>query len=165
MRSFNYCHFRAFAYATLDKLWVIFLFLTFAVLLNWMMANSINFSCLCYVICQKNLLIFWVLPKNVQSPGESQTSCHGNTLTVSALYPKFIKLSFPIRVNENYAIRYHCCHWTQCWAQPSPNTKWHLDRFSRFCTAHGRETLYFTIGRPFSLFKLLLPMGGSGPPI
>jgi len=113
---------------------------------------------------KKNLLIFWVLPKNVQSPGESQTSCHGNTLTVSALYPKFIKLSFPIRVNENYAIRYHCCHWRQCWAQPSPNTKWHLDWFSRFCTAHGRETLYFTMGRPFSLFKLLLPMGGIWTP-
>ena len=32
---------------------------------------------------------------------------------------------------------------------PSPLPKRHLDRFSRFCTAGGRESLYFTIGRPF----------------
>ena len=32
---------------------------------------------------------------------------------------------------------------------PSPHRKRHLDRFSRFCTAHGREFPYFTVGRPF----------------
>jgi len=26
----------------------------------------------------------------------------------------------------------------------SPQPKWHLDRFSRFCTAHRRASLYFT---------------------
>jgi len=31
---------------------------------------------------------------------------------------------------------------------PSTNPKRHLDRFSRFCTARGRESLYFTTGRP-----------------
>ena len=27
--------------------------------------------------------------------------------------------------------------------------KWHLNRFSRFCTAHGRQSLYLTMGHPF----------------
>ena len=40
---FNFCRFRAFAYTTLDKLWAVCLFLIFAVLLNWSIANSINF--------------------------------------------------------------------------------------------------------------------------
>ena len=50
------------------------------------------------------------------------------------------------------------------WAQhSSPHPKWHLDWFSRFCTAHGRESLYFTTGRHFSSSKLPLHMQGSGP--
>jgi len=48
------------------------------------------------------------------------------------------------------------------WAYPSPHPKRHLDRFSRFCTAHGRESLYFTMGRPLSLFKIALCMGWRG---
>jgi len=28
---------------------------------------------------------------------------------------------------------------------------WYLDRFRHFCTAHGRVSLYFTMGRPFPL--------------
>jgi len=31
----------------------------------------------------------------------------------------------------------------------SPHPKWDLDRFSRFCIAHGRESLYFTVVCPF----------------
>jgi len=31
------------------------------------------------------------------------------------------------------------------WTHPSPQPKQHLDRISRFCTAHG---LYFTMGCP-----------------
>jgi len=38
----------------------------------------------------------------------------------------------------------------------SPNTERHLDRIGRFCTAHGRESLYFTTGRLFSPIKLPL---------
>jgi len=34
-------------------------------------------------------------------------------------------------------------------AHPSLNPKRHLDWFSRFCTAHGRASLYFTMDRPF----------------
>jgi len=49
------------------------------------------------------------------------------------------------------------------WAQPSPNPKRHLDRFSRFCTAHGSESLHFTTGRPFALLKLPLPLGYLDP--
>jgi len=36
------------------------------------------------------------------------------------------------------------------WAHLSASPKWHLDRFSCFCTACGRVSLYFTMGRPFS---------------
>jgi len=34
-------------------------------------------------------------------------------------------------------------------AHPSLQPKWQIDRFSRFCTAHGRKSLYFTMGYPF----------------
>jgi len=37
----------------------------------------------------------------------------------------------------------HCVH-------QSPHPKPHLDRLSRFCTAHGRETLCFRMGHLFS---------------
>ena len=40
------------------------------------------------------------------------------------------------------------------WAHPSPNPKRHLDRFSRFCIAHGIEFLYFTTGCPYPLLKI-----------
>ena len=31
-------------------------------------------------------------------------------------------------------------------AQPSPQPKWQIDLFSLFCTAHGRKSIYFTMG-------------------
>ena len=34
-------------------------------------------------------------------------------------------------------------------AHRSPQPKQQIDQFSRFCTAHGRKTLYFTMGAPF----------------
>jgi len=34
-------------------------------------------------------------------------------------------------------------------AHQSPQPKRQIDRFSRFCTAHGRKCIYFTIGDPF----------------
>jgi len=33
-------------------------------------------------------------------------------------------------------------------AHLSPQHKQQIDRFSRFCTCHGRKTLYFTMGAP-----------------
>ena len=46
---------------------------------------------------------------------------------------------------------------------PSPHSKWHLDWFSWFCTAHSRNSLYFTISCPFPL--TIDPLhGGSGFP-
>ena len=33
----------------------------------------------------------------------------------------------------------------------SLHPKWHLDRFSHFCTAHGRESLYFRMAAPSAL--------------
>ena len=47
-------------------------------------------------------------------------------------------------------------------AHPSPQPKRHLDRFSRFYTAHSTVSLYFTMGRPFPS-KSPLTMGISGP--
>ena len=49
-------------------------------------------------------------------------------------------------------------------AHPSSQPKRHLNsqlRFSDFCTAHRRVSLYFIVGSP-SPSKLPLPMGGSG---
>jgi len=34
-------------------------------------------------------------------------------------------------------------------AHPTQYTKWLLDRFSRFCTAHGRRSPHFKMGLPF----------------
>jgi len=55
-----------------------------------------------------------------------------------------------------------CPHWRAHWrhlantielllpsAHPSPQRKRQIDRFSRFCTAHGRKSLYFTMGGLF----------------
>jgi len=41
-------------------------------------------------------------------------------------------------------------------------SKRHLDRCSHFCTAHGRESLYFTMGRPFPSKNCRFAWG-SGP--
>ena len=46
-------------------------------------------------------------------------------------------------------------------ALSSPQPKWQIDQFSRFCTAHARKSLYFTIGDPFP--KIVPSHGGSGP--
>jgi len=47
-------------------------------------------------------------------------------------------------------------------AHPSPHPKRQIDQFSHFCTAHGRKSLYFTIGDPFA--KIAPSHRGSGPP-
>jgi len=47
---------------------------------------------------------------------------------------------------------------------PSPQTKRHLYRFSRFCTDDRRVSLYFTMGRPFPPLKIAPSHGGSGSP-
>jgi len=49
------------------------------------------------------------------------------------------------------------------WANPSPQPKWYLDRFSRFCTDDRRVSLYFTMDAPFPL-KISPSHGGSEPP-
>jgi len=45
-------------------------------------------------------------------------------------------------------------------AHPSQQPKY-IDRFSRFCTAHGRKSLYFTMGA--SSHQIAHTHGGSGP--
>jgi len=47
-------------------------------------------------------------------------------------------------------------------AHPSPQPKRQIDQFSRFCTAHGRKSIYFTNGRPF--LQNCHFSWGSGPP-
>ena len=47
-------------------------------------------------------------------------------------------------------------------AHPGPQPKRQIDRFSRFYTAHGTNSLYFTMGAPFS--KSCPFPRGSGPP-
>jgi len=45
-----------------------------------------------------------------------------------------------------------------------PQPRRHLDRFSHFCTAHRRVSLYFTMGRPFPPLKIA-PFHGDLDPI
>jgi len=53
--------------------------------------------------------------------------------------------------------------WHASLAHPTPHPKRHLDRFGCFRTAHGKEPLYFTMGRPFPL-KIAPSQGRSEPP-
>jgi len=46
---------------------------------------------------------------------------------------------------------------------PSPQPKRRLSRFSHFCTDNRRMSLYFTMGCPFPLSKLPIPMGDLDP--
>ena len=52
--------------------------------------------------------------------------------------------------------------WFLSLVYPTEHPKWHLDRFSRFCTAHCIKSLYFTMGAP-PPSKLPLPVEGCGP--
>ena len=49
------------------------------------------------------------------------------------------------------------------WTKQSPHPKQHFDWFSHFCTAHGRKSLYFTMGHPLSPEKLPLCKRRSRP--
>ena len=46
-------------------------------------------------------------------------------------------------------------------AHPSPQPKRQIDRFGRFCTAHGRQCVYFTMG---TLSPQFLPFCGDREP-
>jgi len=48
------------------------------------------------------------------------------------------------------------------WAHPSLHPKRHVDRFSRFCTAHRRVSHYYTMGR-YVPPKCSFSLGRSGP--
>jgi len=45
------------------------------------------------------------------------------------------------------------------WAHPSLHPKWHVDRFSRFCTAHRKVSHYFTMCRYVPLPKCPFLLG------
>jgi len=46
---------------------------------------------------------------------------------------------------------------------PESKPKWHLDRLSRYCAVHGRQSLYFATHHPFPI-KITPSHGGSEPP-
>jgi len=48
------------------------------------------------------------------------------------------------------------------WANPSPQPKPHIDRFSCFCTSHRRVSLYFPMGRFFPSQNMGVNYGGTG---
>jgi len=58
----------------------------------------------------------------------------------------------------------HLIHGSLVPSHPNQYSKRHLGRFSRLCRAPGRESLYFTMGRPFLPLKLTLSMGGDMDP-
>jgi len=66
------------------------------------------------------------------------------------------KMSFSMRYLHPHPIHDYMAH-----SRPKP--KWHLDRFSCFCTAHCRVSQCFTMGRSFPL-KIAPSHVGSGPP-
>jgi len=71
---------------------------------------------------------------------------------------------FPLKTAHSLGAIWTPIQYMVPWANPSPNPKRHLDQFSRFSTAHGRELLYFTMGRSFSPLKIAPSNGGSLPP-
>jgi len=78
---------------------------------------------------------------------------HTQILEVTILPSKF-----PFHMGD---LARHLTHGS--WSHPSLQPKWHLNRFSHFCTAHGRVSLYFTMDRPFPHSKLPLPTGDLDP--
>jgi len=92
-----------------------------------------------------------------QTTSESVQPClHGSWQSVIARMPRHV-LSPKNSVFTWGDLDPHRIH--DFLAHSSLNGKWRLDWFSRLCTAHGRELLYFTMGRPISFLKLSLPMG------
>ena len=81
------------------------------------------------------------------SPGGANVPSHG----VCTHLANMIELAFPS-------------------AHQSPQPKRQIDRFTHFCTAHGRKSLYFTMGAPFGQYfpspcgDLILRLRGSLDP-
>jgi len=48
------------------------------------------------------------------------------------------------------------------WSHPNSSQKLDHDRFKRFCAAHGRPSLYFTMGCPYPLKNCPFPWGDLG---
>ena len=106
-----------------------------------------------------------VLPSDPQSPQPKLQidryshfcTAHGKKslyFTMVDPFPKNCPFSWGICTPMKYMIP---------WAYPSSKPKWYLDRFSCFCTVHCRlPILYNEPSLPPS--KLLLPIGGCGPP-
>ena len=69
------------------------------------------------------------------------------------------------RFNGSRQVTPICAHLIMLsWANTSPQTKRRLDRFSHFCTAHHKVSLYFAMGGPFPI-KLTSSYSGVQIPI
>jgi len=69
-------------------------------------------------------------------------------------------MSFPLKIAQSHwAIRTPSIHASL--GPPKSQPKWHLDHFNRFCTAHSRTSLCFTMGTPFSPANCPLSWGSG----
>jgi len=66
------------------------------------------------------------------------------------------KAASPSHMDDSIVFAPHQLHASL--THPTTHPKQHLDRFSCFCTGHGRESLYFIMGRPFSPSQLPVRM-------
>jgi len=101
-------------------------------------------------------------PEVVLRPRYHAATC----ISPSLIHLFDIKAASPLHMDGSVVFaRFHQCapHLIHAsLAHPNPQPKQHLDRFSHFCTAHGRASVYFTMGRP-SPSKLTIPMGDLDP--
>ena len=111
--------------------------------------------------CRVSAISAFCQPTTQPLPPHSITNC-----LVAIIHTKPVKSNFSPKIGCHGNIPQHL--WTPSntmpMAHPIQQPKWHLDRFTCFCTDDHRESLYFIMGHPFRPSKLPLPMGGSGPP-
>jgi len=104
-----------------------------------------------------------VLPSSHSSPqpkGQIDRFNHFAQLTAECLWAR-PRMSFPLIIASSHGgSGPHLIH-ASLWTHPSPQHKRHLHRFSRFCRAHGRKSLNFTMSATFP--KISPSHGGSGP--
>jgi len=69
---------------------------------------------------------------------------------LTAESPCTLQLAVPSpKIAPSYWGIWYSIYYIVPWAHQSTQPKPYLDRFSRFCTANGRASLCFTMGRPF----------------
>jgi len=92
------------------------------------------------------------LPSNTRFPGPIRAHNPNGISIGLAVFAEMIAIGRPLPPQKcPFSWREgsgpHLIHGS--WANPSPQPKRHLDRFSRFCTDHRRKSLFFTMVRSF----------------